>query len=96
MIWPGYPSHYLGLGWHSIPNLYHIQRLIVVKFDIPKTFGYRADINDLKKYTQMLLESPELCKKMGDAGRQHVKEKLDYRVTSKYMLDLIKEKLNLE
>jgi starch synthase len=68
----------------------------VIKFDIPKTFGYRADINDLKKYTQMLLESPELCKKLGDAGRQHVIENLDYKVTSKKMLDKIKEVLKLE
>ncbi len=67
----------------------------IVKFDIPKTFGYRADINDLKKYTQMLLESPELCKTMGQAGRKHVQENLDYHVTSKKMLDIIKEKLNL-
>ncbi len=68
----------------------------IIKFDFPKTFGYRADINDLKKYTQMLLESPELCKKLGDAGRQHVIENFDYKVTSKKMLDMIKEKLNLE
>ncbi len=68
----------------------------VIKFDIPKTFGYRADINDLKKYTQRLLESPELCKTMGKAGRQHVIDNLDYKVTSKKMLDVIKEKLNLE
>jgi alpha-maltose-1-phosphate synthase len=68
----------------------------IIKFDLPKTFGYRADINDLKKYTQRLLESPELCKTMGEAGRQHVIDNLDYKVTSKKMLDKIKEVLNLE
>jgi len=68
----------------------------IIKFDKPKTFAYRADINDLKEYTLKLLTDEELCKKMGEEGRKHVVENLDYRVTSKKMLDVIKEKLNLK
>ncbi len=68
----------------------------IIKFDNPKTFAYRADINDLKEYILKLLTNPELCEEMGKAGRQHVVENLDYRITSKKMLDVIKEKLKLE
>jgi len=68
----------------------------IIKFDKPKTFAYKANINDLKEYTLKLLTNPELCEGMGKAGRVHVVENLDYRVTSKKMLDVIKEKLRLE
>jgi len=68
----------------------------IIKFDKPKTFAYRANIDDLKEYTLKLLTDPALCEKMGKAGREHVVENLDYRVTSKKMLDIIKEKLKLE
>jgi len=68
----------------------------IIKFDSPKTFAYRANIDDLIKYTKMLLENPELCREMGEAGRKHAVENFDYRVTSKRMLNVIKEKLGLD
>ncbi|MFH1376551.1 MAG: glycosyltransferase family 4 protein [Candidatus Woesearchaeota archaeon] len=68
----------------------------IVKFDKPKVFGYRANVDDLKEYTLMLLKDEDLCKRMGEEGRKHVVENLDYRVTAKKMLDTIKEKLGLE
>jgi len=68
----------------------------VVKFDKPKTFGYRADVNDLKEYTLRLLKDEKLCEQMGKAGREHVVANLDYRVTSKKMLDIIVDKLKLK
>lgn len=68
----------------------------IIKFDEPKTFAYRADVNELKEYTFKLLKDPELCKRMGEEGRKHAVENFDYRVTSKKMLDIIKEKLNIE
>lgn len=68
----------------------------IVKFDSPKTFAYRANIEDLKNYTLKLLTNPELCKKMGEEGRKHALANFDYNVTSRKMLEIIKEKLNLE
>ncbi len=68
----------------------------IVNFDIPKTFAYRADVDDLRKYTLKLLTDPELCKKMGKEGRKHVVKNLDYQVISKKMLDITKERLGLE
>jgi glycosyltransferase involved in cell wall biosynthesis len=67
----------------------------IVKFDKPKTFAYRANIDDLKEYTCKLLTDPELCKRIGEEGRKHAVENFDYRVTSKRMLDIIKEKFGV-
>jgi glycosyltransferase involved in cell wall biosynthesis len=68
----------------------------IVKFDAPKTFAYRADIDDLKDHTLKLLTNPELCKTMGEAGRKHAVENFDYRVTSRKMLNVIKERLGID
>jgi len=67
----------------------------IVKFDTPKTFAYRANIDDLVKYTKRLLYDPELCRTMGEAGRKYVIENLDYRVTARKMLAKIKEEFGL-
>jgi len=68
----------------------------IIKFDKPKTFAYRADINDLAKYTLMLLKDAKLREEMGKAAREHAVKNFDYKVTSKKMLDIIKEKLDLK
>jgi len=68
----------------------------IIKFDKPKTFGYRADVEDLCKYTLKLLKDPKLREEMGKKAREHAVKNFDYKVTSKKMLDMIKEKLNLE
>jgi len=67
-----------------------------MKFKEPKVFGYRADVNELKEFTLKLLTEPELCEKMGKAGREHAVKNFDYHTTSKKMLDVTKEKLGLE
>jgi glycosyltransferase involved in cell wall biosynthesis len=67
----------------------------IIKFDRPKTFAYRADIEDLRKYTLELLTNSELCRRMGEEARIHAVKNFDYKVTSKRMLDMIREKLNL-
>jgi glycosyltransferase involved in cell wall biosynthesis len=67
----------------------------IIKFEEPKTFAYRADVEDLKKYTLKLLTEEGLGDKMGKEGRKHVVEKLDYRIISKKIIDITKEKLHL-
>jgi len=67
----------------------------IIKFDKPKTFAYRADIDDLKKFILKLLTEEDLREKMGEVGRQHAVQNLDYRITSKKMLDITKERLGL-
>lgn len=67
-----------------------------IPFEVPKTFGYRANIEDLRKYTLRLLTDPKLREEMGKAGREHAVANFDYNVIAKRMLDIIKEKLNLK
>jgi hypothetical protein len=67
-----------------------------IKFDTPKTFGYRANVQDLARYTLQLLKDPKLRETMGKAGREHVVKTMDYNVIAKNMLDIIKEKLELK
>ncbi len=67
-----------------------------IPFDTPKTFGYRANVEDLRKYTLMLLKDAKLREEMGKAGREHVIKTMDYNVIAKEMLDIIKDKLDLK
>ena len=67
----------------------------IVKFEHPKTFAYRANVEDLRRYTLKLLTDEALCKKMGEEGRKHTVQNLDYRITSGKMLSVIKERLDL-
>lgn len=68
----------------------------IVKFDSPKTFAYRADVEDLRKHTLKLLTEQDLREKMGKAAREHVVNKFDYRHISQKMINITKEKLNLD
>lgn len=67
-----------------------------VKFDSPKTMAYRADIEDLKKYTLKLLTDDNLREKMGKQAREHVLNNLDYRFIAQKMVDITKERLDLK
>jgi glycosyltransferase involved in cell wall biosynthesis len=67
-----------------------------IQFDKPKTFGYRANIEDLRKYTLKLLTDEKLRKEMGKQAREHAVKNFDYNIISKKMLDVIKEKLELK
>lgn len=68
----------------------------IIKFKEPKTFAYRADIDDLKEYTLRLLTDDSLGEKMGEEARKHAAKNFDYRITSKNMATITKEKLNLD
>ena len=62
----------------------------------PKTLAYRADIEDLRKYTLQLLTDDKLREKMGKQARKHVLENLDYRHIAKQMVDITKDRLDLK
>jgi alpha-maltose-1-phosphate synthase len=67
----------------------------IIKFDKPKTFAYRANIDELETYTLKLLEDPELGKKMGEYGRKHAVENFDYKIIARKMMAVIRERLGL-
>lgn len=60
-----------------------------VEFDVPKTFAYRADIDQLAHYTLMLLKDDMLREKMGKAAAEHALKNFHLNVTAKKMADLI-------
>jgi len=66
------------------------------KFMVPKVFGYRADINDLKEFTLNLLTDDKLREKIGKRAREHTVKNFDYRELTKKMIDITKDKLNIE
>jgi glycosyltransferase involved in cell wall biosynthesis len=66
-----------------------------IRFDQPKTFDMRADIDDIKKYLLKMLTDDELCKKMGEAGRINAVENFDYRKVSLDLARTIEKELKL-
>ena len=67
----------------------------LIKFKHPKTFAYRADIDELQDFLMRLLTDEELCDKMGQQGRKHVVENLNYKYIANKMLDITNKKLGL-
>jgi starch synthase len=64
-----------------------------IKFDVPRTVDYRADVNDIRDSLQKLLSSTELRLQMGMAGRKRVVKNFDYRVVAQKFVKLINEKV---
>ncbi len=64
-----------------------------IEFPTPKTFAYRANIDQLAEYTLMLLQNDDLREKMGRAGAEHALKNFHYKVTAKKMIDLIKNNI---
>ncbi len=67
-----------------------------IKFDTPKTLAYRADIEDLRKYTLQLLTDEKLREKMGKQARKHVLDNLEYRNIARQIVDITKDRLDLK
>lgn len=66
-----------------------------VVFDKPKTFAYRASIDDLAEYLYALLADDEKRKAMGEAARAHAVKNFDYRNLAREMVQTIKDRLHL-
>ncbi|HLC93358.1 MAG TPA: glycosyltransferase family 4 protein [archaeon] len=67
----------------------------IIKFDKPKTFGVRADIDDLALHLKRMLQDDALMEKMGKNARAHAVKNFDYRKTSLDMARIIEQKLDL-
>ena len=66
-----------------------------VVFKEPRIVDYRASVHDIAKYLMELMTNPELRKKMGEAGRQRVVEKFNYRVVAKRFVEIISQRLGI-
>lgn len=67
-----------------------------VVFDVPRTVDYRADVNDIAKYLQVLMNDKALREKMGKAGRERVVANFDYRVVAKRFIQIVQDKLGIQ
>lgn len=66
----------------------------VIIFDKPKTFEYRADINELAQYTLKLLTQDDLRGEMGSNARNHAVENFNYINKAKYIAEIVEEIFN--
>jgi len=64
-----------------------------VKFSVPRTVDYRANVQDIAKDLLILMNDAALREKMGKAGRERVVKNFDYRVVAKRFLQIIQDKL---
>ena len=67
----------------------------VIKFDEPKVFAYRADIDDLTEFTSKLLMDDELREKIGKNAREHAVKNFHYTYISKKIAEITQKKLSL-
>jgi len=66
-----------------------------VVFKEPRIVDYRASIHDIAKYLLELMNNPDLCKKMGAAGRKRVVENFNYRIVAKKFVDIVQKRLGI-
>jgi len=66
-----------------------------VVFDTPRIVDYRADVQDIAQYMELLMNDKNVRDKMGKAGRKRVVANFDYRVVAKKFVQLINEKLGI-
>lgn len=64
---------------------------MMIDFPIPKTFAYRADVDQLAKYTLMLLKDDKLREEMGKAAAAHALENFHYAKIAKRMQTLVED-----
>jgi alpha-maltose-1-phosphate synthase len=67
-----------------------------VKFKVPRTVDYRANVQDIARYLMMLMKDEALREKLGKAARIRVVEKFDYRVVAKRFVQLMQDKLGIK
>jgi len=66
-----------------------------VKFAVPRTVDYRANVNDIANYLMTLMTDAGLREKMGKAARERVVDKFDYRIVAKRFVQLMNQKLDI-
>jgi alpha-maltose-1-phosphate synthase len=74
------------------PNMGFAEKRIV-DFPIPKTFAWRANIDQLADYTLRLAKDKDLRKTMGEKAAKHALENFHYKVIAKRIITLIEDNL---
>jgi alpha-maltose-1-phosphate synthase len=63
-----------------------------IEFPVPKTFAYRADIDQLAASTLKLIQNTSLREKMGKAAAEHALENFHYQVIAKKMVKFLEKR----
>jgi glycosyltransferase involved in cell wall biosynthesis len=66
-----------------------------VVFKRPRTVDYRASVHDIANYLMDLMQSAELRRRMGEAGRERAVQRYDYRVIAKAFTEAVSERLGV-
>ncbi len=74
------------------PNM-GFKKKMMIEFPRPKTFAYRADIDQLAESTLKLMQDKELREKMGKTAGEHALKNFHYNVTANHMKKLIEENI---
>jgi glycosyltransferase involved in cell wall biosynthesis len=67
-----------------------------VVFDTPRIVDYRADVQDIANYMEILMNDKKLRDKMGKAGRERVVANFDYRVVAQKFIQIMSDKLGIK
>jgi len=67
-----------------------------VVFETPRIVDYRADVQDIASYMDILMNNNELREKMGKAGRERVVANFDYRVVAQKFIQIMSDKLGIK
>jgi len=65
-------------------------------FETPRIVDYRADVQDIATYMEILMNNNELRDKMGKAGRERVVANFDYRVVAQKFIQIMSDKLGIK
>jgi glycosyltransferase involved in cell wall biosynthesis len=68
----------------------------ILKFNEPKVFAYRADIDELAEFTSKLLNDDNLREEMGKNAREHAVKNFNYPDVAKKIAEITVKKLGLE
>jgi len=67
-----------------------------IRFDIPRTVDYRANVQEIAEYLLQLMNNEKLRTEMGTAARKHVVNHFDYRVVAKKFMQIVQDKLGID
>jgi glycosyltransferase involved in cell wall biosynthesis len=62
-----------------------------VVFEKPRVADYRASVPDIAEYLKVLLNDPDMCGRMGEAGRRRAVEHYDYRLVARRLMEILQE-----
>jgi glycosyltransferase involved in cell wall biosynthesis len=60
-----------------------------VRFDRPRVADYRASVPDIAAALRLLLNDPDLRRRMGEAGRRRVAARFDYRQVARNLVAIL-------